>query len=376
MTALWAWLNKEALWLFLGGVALAALWHLLQWRRDTASVRCLQVLAGDTPVLRETPRVSVLVAAWNEAEMIQEHIVSFLRLQYPNTELILCAGGEDGTGELARQHAGERVVVLEQQPGDGKQGALRRCLGRATGDIVFLTDADCLLDDDAFARTLAPLLLHGEDAATGASRPLVRQLGNPFVVHLWCANLFADARRPEYVAGALGRNCAVTREALDCIGGFDADVPTGTDYHMAKRLLQEGYRIRYVRDSAVQTRYPESARDYWRRQSRWVRNLMVHGPTFGARDQVAQAIRTSLVGLAMLALPFAAIALGPLILAAWGALLAAAFLAKLRYARYARLYQRVEIQWKQIALTPVYLFADFIAWGLPLIDLLLRRERW
>lgn len=376
MNALWTWLNQQALWLFLGGVALAAVWHLFQWRRDTASARCLQVLAGDTPVLRETPKVSVLVAAWNEAEMIQEHIASFLRLEYPNKELILCAGGEDGTGELARQHAGEQVVVLQQQPGDGKQGALRRCLSRATGDILFLTDADCLLDDDAFARTLAPLLLHGEDAATGTSRPLERQRGKPFVVHQWCADLFASAHLPEYVAGTLGRNCAVTRKALASTGGFDADVPTGTDYHMAKRLLQGGYRIRHARDSAIQTRYPETARDYWRRQSRWVRNLMVHGPAFGARDEVTQALRTSLVGLAMLAMPLTAIALGPVVLALWGALFAAAFLAKLRYARFARLYQGVEIRWRQIALTPAYLFVDFVAWSLPLIDLLLRRERW
>ncbi len=376
MTALWTWLNNQAHWLFLGGAALAAAWHLFQWRRDAALVGCLRALAGDTPVLRATPRVSVLVAAWNEAEMIQEHIASFLRLEYPNKELILCAGGDDGTGELARRHAGERVVVLEQQPGDGKQGALRRCLSRATGDIVFLTDADCLLDDDAFARTLAPLLLHGEDAATGSSQPLERQRSNPFVAHQWCADIYASARLPEFVAGALGRNCAVTREALDRIGGFDADVRTGTDYHMAKRLLQEGYRIRYARDSAIETRYPETARAYWRRQSRWVRNLMVHGPTFGARGEVAQALRTSLVGLAMLALPFAAIALGPVVLALWGALFAAAFLAKLRYARFARLYRGVDIGWKQIALTPAYMLVDFVAWSLPLIDLLLRRERW
>ena len=66
------------------------------------------------------PKVSVLVAAWNEADIIREHIQSFLGLHYPNKELILCAGGEDGTYRIAREQGHTKVKVLEQQRGEGK----------------------------------------------------------------------------------------------------------------------------------------------------------------------------------------------------------------------------------------------------------------
>src|SRR5687768_5466499 len=88
--------------------------------------------------------VSILVAAWNEAEHIDDLIASCLRWAYPRKELVLCAGGADDTLRRARRWEGAGVRVLEQLPGEGKQGALERCLREATGEIIVLTDADCV----------------------------------------------------------------------------------------------------------------------------------------------------------------------------------------------------------------------------------------
>jgi hypothetical protein len=274
--------------------------------------------------------------------------------------------------------------VLEQAPGEGKQRSLQRCLDQASGEVIFLTDADCLLDDDSFERTLEPLLCAGEQVATGASRPLAQQLLHPFVVHQWCTDLYVQAHQAEWSNGLLGRNCALRRDVLEGMGGFVAEVRTGTDYYLAKLLLQAGRRIRYVRDSVMATRYPETVRTYWRKQSRWVRNLMVHGPTFGVLAEVRQAQRTGMVGLAMLGLPLAAALAAALgvrsaagwLLAVWSIALWHIFLARLRYLGFARLYRKVQIVWSQFVLIPVYMFVDFVAWvGVP-VDRIARPQQW
>lgn len=389
---LWTTLNHYAAGLFVAGLVLAIIWNWLQWQQDRALALRLRTKSQQSMPLiprhsvrseeprddngETLPKVSVLVAAWNEADIIREHIQSFLGLHYPNKELILCAGGEDGTYRIAREQGHTKVKVLEQQRGEGKQRALQRCWEQATGEVIFLTDADCLLDDAAFNQTLAPVLQAGEHAATGTSRPLEEQLRTPFVVYQWCTDLFVSARRPEFIAGLLGRNCALQRTPLEQIGGFATNVPTGTDYHTAKLLLRAGYRIRYVRDSAIRTRYPATFRSYWRRQSRWVRNLLLHGLRFGAYDEVWQALRTSLAGWTMLLLPFLALAAGPLFLAIWAVLLVHALLSRLRYARFAHLYQGIAMGGKQCLLLPLYMFVDFIAWAMPLMDLLMRRHKW
>lgn len=410
----WKSLNDHATTVLGVGVLAAVVWNWWQWRKDRALalrlraegresvplipchserseesqvpkgeiLRCAQddtastLLPADCSLLTIVPKVSVLVAAWNEADTIHEHIESFLRLRYPNKELILCAGGMDGTYDIARQYIGDQVVVVEQQPGEGKQRALQRCLEKAGGEVIFLTDADCLLDDDSFERTLAPLVAGDEEAASGASCPLMSQLPHPFVVYQWRTDLYVQARQAEFSNAVLGRNCALRRGVLEGVGGFSAPVRTGTDYYLGKQLLRGGHRIRYVRDSAVHTRYPETVRSYWRRQSRWVRNLMVHGPTCGAFDEVRAAFGTALVGTAMLVLPILGLVAGPIMLVVWGVLLAQAFVAKLRYAQFARLYQSISIPGQQYGLIPLYLFVDFVAWTLPLVDLVVRRHQW
>jgi len=371
--------DGSAGWCLIIGLAAVLVVMAWKWRQDTEFVKRLnQSPASQFPKSRApwTPKVSVLLPAWREREMISSCIESFLALDYPNKELIVCAGGDDGTFEVAAGYASENVIVLEQQAGEGKQGALRRCLDRASGEIIFLTDADCLLDDDSFIRTLTPLILEGENVATGISRPLQRQLDNPFVIYQWCTDNFVAARRPKFITGVLGRNCAVRRRVLEKLGGFKAEIHTGTDYHMAKLLLHHGYRIRYVRESAIQTKYPETFHSYWRCQSRWLRNLILHGWALKSYREMATSLKTSLLGLTMLMLPFVAIVVGPILLAIWGTLLVYAFLARVRYAHFARLYQGIDIPLSQYMLIPVYTFVDFIAWSLPLIDLLIRRHEW
>jgi len=360
----------------------------VRWRDDRALALRLREARGDRPRLEDlrapVPKVSVLVAAWNETKIISQHVGSFLNLRYPNKELILCAGGGDGTYDIARGYAGEAVIVFEQQPGEGKQAALRRCLHQAQGQIIYLTDADGVLDDDSFERTLEPLIADGEAASSGACQPMAEQQSRPFVVHQWCTDLYVQAHAPDHISGLQGANCAIRRHALEAAGAFAPDVRTGTDYHLAKRLLRTGYRIRWVRDSAVHTRYPDTRRSYWRRQSRWVRNLVVHGPAFGAQAEVRLAFRTGVVGLAMLGLPLGAalaVARGARgaagwLLVVWSAALWHSILARLRYLGFGRLYRGVEIPWSQHTLIPLHMFVDFVAWVAPLVDRVLRPQQW
>lgn len=374
--AWWVWLNARTAWVLACGVALMLLWNAVQWYRDRALAQRLHGAPAQPAALTAMPALSVLVAAWNEADIIAEHIESFHRLPYVHKELLLCAGGEDSTYQLALEQAGAGVVVLDQQPGEGKQAALQRCWEQARGQILFLTDADCLLDDATLTQTLAPLVNEGEEVATGTSQPLRKQRGNAVVMHQWRTDLYVQARQPRYVNGLLGRNVALTRAALDSVGAFAAVARTGTDYYLAKQLLQHGYRIRYVRDSAIPTRYPQTVGSYRRRQSRWLRNLLLHGPGFGAHDEVKAALRTCIIGTVMWALPCAALWLGPALLALWGALWTHAILARIRYAWFAQAYRGVPIEPRHLMLMPWHALLDFVAWSLPALDMLLRRYEW
>lgn len=379
---LWTWLDRHATWLLCGGLAGITAWNWRKWRQDRELALRLERQKPEPVKLKASPKVSVLVAAWNESHIIHEHVESFLRLRYPDKELILCAGGDDHTYEIACGDAGKQIgkqiMVLKQQLGQGKQSALGACYAHATGDIILLTDADCIFEEAVFVAVLEPLANGSESVATAHHRPLDRQLGHPLAVYQWFINRYVNARIPDYVDGLIGANSVISREALEAVGAFSGDVPTGTDYHLAKRLQAAGYRIRYQPDSEIQTEYPVTVSDYRQEHSRWVRNGVVHGLWFGDRRAVISGLMTTFVGLVMVGVPFASVGIGKLGVYPWLALCYHGFLSRLRYVSFGASRTGLRFPTARYPMLAVFMALDFVTWASALVDLLRpsRRRSW
>ena len=254
------------------------------------------------PRVAALPSVSVLLPAWNEQALIERCLASLVAIDWPNLEVIVCAGGNDDTLKLAQRFEKGNVVVLAQQPGEGKQAALRRCFERSQGDIIYLTDADCVVSTETFKAVLNPIV-HGEFAAsTGTSRPYAEQLEVPLVFHQLSMLHAVERTRAAESTGLLGRNCAIRRDSLVRAGAFASPVPIGTDYHLARQLLLNGDAIRYVPVS-VESDYPTAPRTTIRQQSRWLRNIFLHGRRTHDRTELLACARTVAIGASFLAWP-------------------------------------------------------------------------
>lgn len=378
MRALYGGLDRYAGTLFLIGLVgvIWRNWHL--WQQDKARL-AEQAEPNPLPSLDAWPAhptVSVLVAAWNEAEHIEQHIESFLDLRYPNKELVLCAGGEDTTYELATRYVSSNVTVLKQQPSEGKQQALAHSFDDTRGEVIFLTDADCELTDEPFERTLWPIIADGEQAVTGSSLPRTAQINDPFAFTQTATQLYSVMHSPPYAPGILGRNCAVQRTLLADTAAFDTPAPSGTDYVLAKVLDAAGARIRQVPESRMPTDYPSTVYEYLRQQRRWLRNVALHGRRFGATDEMRASLRTSLIGVTMLLLPLCGFLFAPGLLLIWCALVAQALCARLRYLYFAAMVLNRPVLLRDIVSQGPLLLVDFAAWTQPLADYVRQRNRW
>ena len=370
--------DRLALPLGLLGIAAVAAYNWRLWQRDKAFLadRTQPEPLPPLDAWPELPLVSVLVAAWNEAAHINRHIESFLALRYPNKELVLCAGGNDGTLDLAYAYAGPQVELLPQAPGEGKQRALARSFHQARGEVIFLTDADCELADEPFERTLWPVIGYGEQVATGSSRPFAEQMTDPFAFTQAATQTYSAMHGPRYAPGILGRNCAVRRVLLDETEALDAAAPTGTDYVLAKMLNAAGIRIRQVPESRMLTDFPSRAHEYVRQQRRWLRNVVLHGRRFGARDEMRAALRTSLVGMAMLLLLPLGLLLLPWLIVVWSVLVAQALFARLRYLVFAGAVLNGSVRSAYVMWQAPLLLLDLLAWTQPMADYVWQRNRW
>jgi cellulose synthase/poly-beta-1,6-N-acetylglucosamine synthase-like glycosyltransferase len=369
------WNHSRAFLLFTLGMAVAAGWNVYRWRQDQRRIR--QYAQAWTRPCRPLsgPLVTLLVAAWDEAPHIHEFITAFHNLRYPHKQLVLVAGGTDGTYPLASSRQEDTVTVLEQHPGEGKQRALGRGYACARGEIIFFTDVDCALGDDTFERTLQPIIQQGEQACSG-----YYYVGSLKTRDVWLASLIAPLfytalTAPPYASGLLGGNCAITRMALEHSGALQAEAITGTDYILAKMLTRAGYRLRQNPLSLMPVRAVSSLPAYLRQQSRWMSNVILHGHRFGSPAESLQVLLSASMGLLMLLMPILALWLGPLMLAVWGVFYAYAVFARLRYLGAAQRAIGLPISLPLLLFQPIMLLVDYFAWAASLLNVLQHKRR-
>ncbi|MEK7381959.1 MAG: glycosyltransferase family 2 protein [Elusimicrobiota bacterium] len=133
--------------------------------------------------------LSILIPVYNEKATVLELLrrVEAVPLSVAKQIIIVDDGSTDGTRELLRGLDGRATVLLHER-NRGKGAALRTALGRATGDLVIIQDADLEYDPADYPGLLAPLIDGRADVVYGS-----RFLGGPHrVLFFWhsLANMF------------------------------------------------------------------------------------------------------------------------------------------------------------------------------------------
>ena len=102
--------------------------------------------------------VSIIIAAYNEAECIGERINNIRSQKYPQEliEIVIASdGSDDETESIVRQQIGERLKLLPL-PRGGKATALNAAIKQATGEVVVFSDANSHFDENALSHLVAP----------------------------------------------------------------------------------------------------------------------------------------------------------------------------------------------------------------------------
>lgn len=111
------------------------------------------------------PKVTLLVAAYNEADILMEKVRNCYAMSYPadNLDLLFVTDGStDGSDELLRGLPLIRVMHMPQR--QGKLAAVNRAMETVKSEIVILTDANCMLNEHAIKN----IVRHYEDPEVGA----------------------------------------------------------------------------------------------------------------------------------------------------------------------------------------------------------------
>jgi cellulose synthase/poly-beta-1,6-N-acetylglucosamine synthase-like glycosyltransferase len=126
----------------------------------------------------QPPRVSLIVAAYDEEEVIAAKVANALALDYPRERLeviVASDGSGDATAERARAAGADVVLDL---PRGGKVAAQDAAAERAAGEILAFSDANSTWAPDALRHLVEPFADPAVGYACGQVRFLDPQGGN------------------------------------------------------------------------------------------------------------------------------------------------------------------------------------------------------
>ena len=120
----------------------------------------------ETAQAQDWPSVTMVIAAYNEARVIEGKILNALALRYPGrlSILIVSDGSSDETPDIVARYAGQGVVGLHAAPRRGKTAALNRAVATVTSDVLVFSDANNDFNEDA----VTAMVSHLADPAIGA----------------------------------------------------------------------------------------------------------------------------------------------------------------------------------------------------------------
>jgi cellulose synthase/poly-beta-1,6-N-acetylglucosamine synthase-like glycosyltransferase len=236
--------------LFWTFVAIAAYvyagYPLLVWAMARIAARPVKMSAV-------TPSVSLLVAAYNEADVIVAKIQNGLALDYPpdRYEIVIASdGSKDQTVELAKPFEdGRRVRIFAYPNNRGKLSVLNDTVSRLTGDIVAFSDASSMLAPEALrmlVRSFADPAVGGvsgvykvrkqDQAHQGASEDFY-----------WKYETFLKLQEARLgsILGGHGSLYAIRRDLYP----FPTSDTINDDYVIPLRIVQKGYRMAYEPES-------------------------------------------------------------------------------------------------------------------------------
>lgn len=218
--------------------------------------------------LYDLPTVTVMVAAFNEEDLIEEKITNCLELNYPKNKvqfIFITDGSSDRTPELVAKHP--EITLLHENQRLGKMAAIKRAMPFVSGQVTVFTDANTFLNNDA----LTQLVKHYQNpkigAVAGEKKIMVNQsadassAGEGFywryesALKKWDYELYSNV-------GAAGELFSIRTDLYQPV-----ETDTIIDDHMiAMRIAEKGYIIAYEPNAyALETASADSGEELKRK---------------------------------------------------------------------------------------------------------------
>jgi glycosyltransferase involved in cell wall biosynthesis len=179
--------------------------------------------------------------------------------------------GDDGSvdGGTDDLDSGNGWLRVTKGPPLTSYAARNRAAGLARGRVLAFCDADCRPDPTWLESGLAAL--EHADVVAGEIRHIAPERRT--VWSLLDMELSLDQQSAVLSGSAMTANLFLRRDLFERLGGFDSSLPSGGDFDLVARLIDDGSRLIYSPEAVVRHPTCEDARSFLRKvwfRDRWI----------------------------------------------------------------------------------------------------------
>jgi len=235
-------------------------------------VRLKRIFKGRKEIIADwehLPDLTLVVAAYNEADLMEEKILNTLQLRYPADKLQLLFvtdGSTDSSPEVISRYP--QIKLMHSPERRGKINAVHRAMKEVHTHVVVFTDANTFLNQDALVNIASHYADPKVGAVSGEKRVKVEDVsdataGEGFywkyesTLKKWDSELYS-------VVGAAGELFSVRNDLY-------APVYTDTildDFMISMLIAQKGYRIVYEPSAYATENSSENIKEELKRKIR------------------------------------------------------------------------------------------------------------
>ncbi|MBL8100214.1 MAG: glycosyltransferase family 2 protein [Anaerolineales bacterium] len=217
-----------------------------------------------------TPSVTLLIAAYNEKNVIEEKIKNSLAIEYPKGKLqilLITDGSNDGTEQVVKPFEKLGITLLHQPERKGKMAAINRAMPYAIGEIIVFSDANNFYKPNTIQKLAQPFVDPQVGAVSG-SKTIEKgdgELGNSEGLY-WKYESFIKKQESR-----VSSCTSVAGEILAIRKNLYSTPPNhiiNDDFFSAMQTLRQGYKLVYVEDAKSTERISPSAKDEMIRRRR------------------------------------------------------------------------------------------------------------
>ncbi|MGJ3234275.1 glycosyltransferase family 2 protein [Marivirga sp.] len=218
----------------------------------------------------ELPEVSLIIACYNEGEILREKISNTLRLKYPSEKLNICFvtdGTSDGSEKIVNEY--KELQLFHSEERKGKNAAINRVLPLIKSPILIFCDANTFLNEDAIINIVRHYKSDLVGAVAGEKRVMMnddKDVAGSGEGAYWKYESALKKWDSELntVVGAAGELFSVRRELMPI-------VPDGIlieDFYVSMKIAQLGFKVVYEPEAYAMETGSESISEERKRKVR------------------------------------------------------------------------------------------------------------